>query len=99
MLVVYNGKVHKVTRVKARGIAAPYYGVEGGLTSARLTRDWATLREAAEYLGVTPDTLRQQIANGKLAAEKVGRDWHVSCAEIERYEAVSRRKATTPTES
>jgi len=44
-----------------------------------------TLREAAAVLGVTPDTLRQQIANGKLRAKKIGRDWHVTPAEVETY--------------
>ncbi len=44
-----------------------------------------TLREAASALGVTPDTLRQQIAAGKLRARKIGRDWHVGPAEVERY--------------
>jgi excisionase family DNA binding protein len=31
-----------------------------------------TLIEAAAILGVTPDTLRQQIAAGKLRARKIG---------------------------
>jgi hypothetical protein len=34
---------------------------------------------------VTAATLRQQIANGKLRAEKRGRDWHVTPKEVERY--------------
>ena len=50
-----------------------------------------TLIEAAAILGVTAATLRQQIANGKLRARKVGRDWHVTRREVERYRAESRR--------
>jgi excisionase family DNA binding protein len=50
-----------------------------------------TLPEAAAILGVTPDTLRQQIANGKLRARKVGRDWQVTPKEVERYRRESRR--------
>lgn len=50
-----------------------------------------TLTEAAVILGVTPDTLRQQIANGKLRARKVGRDWHVTPKEVERYTKEHRR--------
>ena len=44
-----------------------------------------TLAEAAASLGVTAATLRQQIAAGSLRARKVGRDWHVTPAEVERY--------------
>ena len=50
-----------------------------------------TLKEAAETLGVDPATLRQQIANGKLKARKVGRDWLVTAAQVERYRAEHRR--------
>jgi excisionase family DNA binding protein len=45
-----------------------------------------TLTEAAAILGVTAATLRQQIANGKLKARKVGRDWSVTPAEVRRYD-------------
>jgi len=50
-----------------------------------------TLIQAAERLGVTPDTLRQQIANGRLKARKIGRDWTVSEREVERYKKESKR--------
>jgi excisionase family DNA binding protein len=48
-----------------------------------------TLNEAAEQLGVTPDTLRQQIKAGKLDAEKRGRDWWVTPRAVERYRSTS----------
>jgi excisionase family DNA binding protein len=48
-----------------------------------------TLVEAAARLGVAPATLRSQIRFGRLRARKVGRDWHVTGREIERYRAVS----------
>lgn len=48
-----------------------------------------TLVEAAVPLGVSPETLRSQIRYGRLRARKVGRDWHVTRAEIERYRAAS----------
>jgi excisionase family DNA binding protein len=50
-----------------------------------------TLSEAATLLGLRPDTLRQQIANGSLKARKVGRDWHVTPREVERYRKENRR--------
>jgi excisionase family DNA binding protein len=50
-----------------------------------------TLIEAAATLGVTPATLRQQIAAGKLKARKAGRDWHVTAREVERYRTEHRR--------
>ena len=44
-----------------------------------------TLADAATSLGVTPATLRQQIAAGKLHAVKHGRDHWVTEGEVERY--------------
>jgi excisionase family DNA binding protein len=55
-----------------------------------------TLKEAAERLGLTPDTLRQQIAAGKLRARKVGRDWTVQPKEVEKYRKEHRRHAGEP---
>ncbi len=48
-----------------------------------------TLNEAAARLGVSPITLRAQIANKRLKATKRGRDWFVGPAEVERYERES----------
>jgi excisionase family DNA binding protein len=46
-----------------------------------------TLVEAAARLGLAPATLRHQVERGRLAATKLGRDWLVSDAEVERYRA------------
>lgn len=46
-----------------------------------------TLTEAARGLGVRTATLRAQIARGRLAAERRGRDWHVTPAEYDRYKS------------
>lgn len=43
------------------------------------------LKEAAQILGIQPATARQQIKNGRLYADKIGRDWHVAMAEVNRY--------------
>ena len=50
-----------------------------------------TIPEAAKILGLAETTLRHQIKNGRLAARKVGRDWCVSPAEIERYRREHRK--------
>lgn len=50
-----------------------------------------TLIEAGAILGVTPDTLRQQIRAGTLTAKKRGRDWQVTAREVERYRVEHRR--------
>jgi excisionase family DNA binding protein len=55
-----------------------------------------TLREAAAELGITPDTLRAQIQRGRLRAVKVGRDWLVDPAELERYRVTSLRRSQPP---
>lgn len=48
-----------------------------------------TLSAAATILDLSPATLRSQIRYGRLRARKLGRDWVVSRAEIERYRAAS----------
>lgn len=56
------------------------------------------LAEAAELLGVSHATLRAQIWRGRLRADKVGRDWLVTAAEIQRYRSEvqePRRRAYT----
>lgn len=55
-----------------------------------------TLKEAGERLGVDPETLRIQIAKGRLRAEKHGRDWWVTSAEVDRYARESRGKIGRP---
>ena len=50
-----------------------------------------TLKQAAQRLGITPDSLRQAIHRGSLRAEKHGRDWWVSPAEVERYREEHKR--------
>jgi excisionase family DNA binding protein len=50
------------------------------------------LKEAAAMLEVQPATLRQQIRNGKLFADKIGRDWHVSKSEVRRYSRESQHR-------
>lgn len=46
-----------------------------------------TLAQAAERLGLSPDTLRWQVRNGRLRAELVGKTYTVTEREVERYRA------------
>lgn len=50
-----------------------------------------TLHEAAKRLGLSPETLRWQVHNGKLRAKKLGPIWTVSQNEVERYARESKR--------
>jgi excisionase family DNA binding protein len=45
-----------------------------------------TLKEAAELIELSPQTLYLQVRNGKLNATKKGREWLVLESEIRRYE-------------
>jgi excisionase family DNA binding protein len=54
-----------------------------------------TLLEAAALLGVTAANLRAAIKRGSLAARKLGRDWIVDPAEVERYGRENRRPSTS----
>lgn len=51
-----------------------------------LMEGYKTLKQLAEKWHRSQPTLRQQIANGALNAEKVGRDWLVRDEEAARYE-------------
>ena len=53
-----------------------------------------TLIEAAARLGLAASSLRTQAERGKLRARKMGRDWTVSEAEVERYrrESLGKRR-------
>ena len=56
-----------------------------------MTDNPMTLKEAAAVLGLHPDTLRQAIHRGVLRGTKVGRDWTVTPAEVERYRREHKR--------
>jgi excisionase family DNA binding protein len=44
-----------------------------------------TLRQAADQLGISPDTLRQGIARGAIRGRKIGTIWTVTQREVDRY--------------
>jgi excisionase family DNA binding protein len=47
--------------------------------------EWITTKEAAEMTGYNPEYIRQMIRNGRIAAEKKGRDWWIDHDSIEKY--------------
>ncbi len=44
-----------------------------------------TITQAADRIGVSPDTLQSQIRRGKIAAERFGRQWMIKANELQRY--------------
>jgi uncharacterized protein YuzE len=54
---------------------------------------WLSLREAAESIGFSPDTLRVQVNNGRLAAKKKGNTWLTTVQWLEDYLASRRYNA------
>jgi hypothetical protein len=54
------------------------------VTKTKPTSRLWSLRELAEAMGITPDSLRQRANRGTLAAVKLGRDWFVPDAEAQR---------------
>jgi len=50
---------------------------------------WLTLREAADALGLSLETVKKQVKRRSLNAEKRGRDLFVTPTELERYKAES----------
>lgn len=42
-------------------------------------------KEAAEYLGVCAETVRRELARGKLKGYKAGAHWRVVREELDRY--------------
>jgi excisionase family DNA binding protein len=48
-----------------------------------------SLATAADELGLSPATLRQQIKGGRLLAIKLGREWLVTAEEVNRYRSHS----------
>ena len=55
-----------------------------------------TLAEAAERLGISHSTLRNQVRSGRLNATLIGKTWTVTEREVERYRAESLGRAGRP---
>lgn len=46
-----------------------------------------TLKQAAERLGLSPETLRLQVRGGKMQATLAGKTYLVTASEVRRYDA------------
>lgn len=56
---------------------------------AEINEKWSSLEEAAEYLGVTKDTIRSWLKNG-YTSPKVGRLWKFKFSEVDEWVKVER---------
>jgi excisionase family DNA binding protein len=52
--------------------------------SGRAARLWS-IKEAAEFFGVSERTVRRWISAGLLTAHQLGRQWRITSDEIERF--------------
>jgi excisionase family DNA binding protein len=50
-----------------------------------MEKDYLTIEEAANKLGVHPKTIRRYISNGKLSAQKIAGSWRINRASMEAY--------------
>lgn len=53
------------------------------MTTPTQTENWISLAEAAEYVGVSKDTIRNWIKKRQMPAHKVGRLWKFKKTEID----------------
>ena len=52
---------------------------------SEINEKWSSLEEAAEYLGVTKDTIRSWIKKTDIPAHKVGRLWKFKFSEVDEW--------------
>jgi len=46
---------------------------------------WSSLKEVADHLGVSQDTIRLWIKDNKIPAHKIGKQWKFKLSEIEEW--------------
>ena len=60
--------------------------------SQQLTTDWVTPQEAADYLGISKQTIRAWCKEGRLISSKLGyRTLRISAASIEKLMAATKQ--------
>lgn len=61
-------------------------GINGGVTMSEYMDKWISIEEAAEYLGVNKDTIRNWIkSNSQIPANKIGRQWKFKRSELDEW--------------
>ena len=55
------------------------------MTAQIQNENWISLAEAASYIGVSKDTIRNWIKNSHMPAHKVGRLWKFKKSEIDMW--------------
>lgn len=55
------------------------------MTAQIQNENWISLAEAAVYIGVSKDTIRNWIKNSQMPAHKVGRLWKFKKSEIDTW--------------
>jgi excisionase family DNA binding protein len=51
-------------------------------------KGWMSTGEAARSLGVSPNRIRQLVSSGQLPASRIGRNWVIRRADVERYRSL-----------
>ena len=61
--------------------------LEGGIIVCELEDKWISIEEAADYLGVNKDTIRNWIKkeNSEIPACKIGKQWKFKRSELEEW--------------
>lgn len=50
-----------------------------------MEREAYTIKEAADVLGVSPQTVRRRLKSGKMKGAKVGHEYRISRADLEEF--------------
>ena len=55
------------------------------MTAQIQNKNWISIAETADYIGVSKDTIRNWIKNSQMPAHKVGRLWMFKKSEIDTW--------------
>ena len=52
---------------------------------AKIEGSWLSVREIAEYLGISKETVYRRLKDGSIPAHRVGSQWRFQTAEIDEH--------------